>query len=471
MLDFPAHQPKDQIQTTHDHPFGEIILNTSDEQRLKDIAIAIFNAGVQAVDPQVCLQRHLRLVGDRLGIGREEYSLTKVEKLYVVGIGKASASMMKAVEEILGDRIDYGLVVTKYGHGTELQFGRILEAGHPIPDENGVDATASLLDLVGRAEPKDMVLCLISGGGSALSPAPVEGIDLAAKQEITRQLLSCGATIQEINTIRKHLSGIKGGRFCQTVNGAIVVSLILSDVIGDDLDTIASGITVPDPSTFNDCLKIIDRYSLNKACPQSVKKHFTEGCKGKIGETPKPGDPIFDRVYNHIIGNLSQALFAAENKASELGFSPLTLTSMLQGEAAEVAKVIGSIAKEVRRSGRPVSPPACLLFGGETTVTIKGDGLGGRNTELALASVVELSGSQRTLLLSAGTDGTDGLTDAAGAFVDGSTLSRAIVQGLSPRTFLTSNDSYRFFEKLGELFITGPTRTNVMDLQIVVIDA
>lgn len=442
----------------------------SGNRRLKEIAAAIFNAGIRAVDPQVCVGKWLRLKDDRLLVGEKAYPLEGIGKLYVVGFGKAAAAMASAAEAVLGDRIDDGLVITKYGHAVPLGRCRVMEAAHPVPDEKGVMAADALLDLIATATPGDLILCLISGGGSALSPAPVEGISLADKQASTRLLLGCGATIHEINTIRKHLSRIKGGRLCRRANGATVVALILSDVIGDDLDVIASGATAPDPGTFADCLNIIDRYGLQAKIPRAVIDYLAGGRRGQVRETPKPGDPVFDVVDNRIVGSLTDALLAAEKAARRRGFNPLVLASTIQGEAAEVAKVLCAIAKEVRRSGRPIANPACLLSGGETTVTLKSDGLGGRNMELALAAALQLSGAVGILLLSAGTDGTDGPTDAAGAFADGSTVARGAARGVRAQQHLADNDSYRFFERIGDLFITGPTRTNVMDLQIVLVD-
>jgi glycerate 2-kinase len=444
--------------------------SVSDHQRLKESAAAIFNAGIRAVDPEACVRRHLRLADDRLLVGETVYPLETINNLFVVGAGKASAAMARAVEAVLGDRIDVGLVITKYGHAVPLHHCRVMQAAHPVPDENGVKATAALLDLVATAGPGDLVLCLISGGGSALTPAPAQGISLADKQAVTALLLACGATIHEINTIRKHLSRIKGGRLCQHANGAAVVSLILSDVIGDNLDIIASGATAPDPGSFADALALIEHFDLQEKIPPAVGDYLSRGERGEIPETPKPGDPIFARVENHIVGSISEALLAAEGEARKRGFNPLVLTSMLQGEATDVAKVLCAVAKEVRRFNRPVTVPACLLAGGETTVTLKGKGLGGRNMQLALAAAVELAGADHTLMLSAGTDGTDGPTDAAGAFADGTTALRATAINLKPGDYLANNDSYRFFEQVEDLFITGPTRTNVMDLQIVLVD-
>ena len=443
-----------------DHP------STSKRKQLQDHAKAIFWAAIKAVDPEECVNRRLQLTGTDLFIDQDVYPLATIGKLYLVGIGKAAATMAHAVEKLLGDGIDAGIIITKYGHGMDLKHCRLLEAGHPIPDANGVEATAALLNLVSQATSDDLILFLISGGGSALCPAPAVGITLADKQAATSLLLASGATIHEINTIRKHLSRIKGGQLCRAANGARMVSLIISDVIGGDLDIIASGITAPDPSTFSDCLAILSRYQLLDKIPAAVHQHLAAGVSGLAEETPKPGDPLFAKIRNHIIGANTDALAAAAGKAEALGFRPLILSSTLQGEAREAAGVLSSIAHESRRSGQPVQPPACLLAGGETTVTLRGGGLGGRNMEFALAAAMALAGTRGILLLSAGTDGTDGPTDAAGAFADGTTAVRAEALGLSPARHLADNDSYRFFQQLGDLFITGPTRTNVMDLAI-----
>lgn len=439
--------------------------------QMKEAASTIFNAGLKAVNPEGCISRWLQLTDDVLRVGQNAYDLAEISKLYLVGAGKASAAMAEAAEALLGDRIDDGLVVTKYGHGVTLNRCRLMESGHPVPDEKGVRAAQALLDLVAGAGPRDLILCLISGGGSALIPAPAQGISLADKQDTTRQLLACGATIHEINIIRKHLSRIKGGRLCRAANGAPIVSLIISDVVGDDLDIIASGITAPDSSTFANCMDILSRYALTDKVPQPVRRLLSAGVKGAEQETPKPGDRLFDNVCNQIVGSIADALSAAEIQARRLGFRPLILTSMLCGEAREAAKVLCAIAGEILRSGHPVQPPACLLSGGETTVTIKGHGLGGRNMELALAAGIELEGVANTLILSAGTDGTDGPTNAAGAFADGSTVSRAEALGISAARHLADNDAYRFFEPLDDLLITGPTRTNVMDLQVLIVQS
>jgi len=423
---------------------------------LRKDAEAIFRAALEAVDPYRCVRSSLEGMDLR---GRT----------FVVGMGKASVQMAKAAEDILGDRIEEGLVVTKYGHGGKLRRIKVLEAGHPVPDQAGTRAAEEILKVALRAGEGDILLCLISGGGSALTPLPPEGITLEEKRRTTELLLRCGARIEELNAVRKHLSRIKGGRLAEAANPARVVSLVLSDVVGDPLEVIASGPTVPDPTTFEDCILIARKYGIWEELPSSVRMRFEMGAKGDLPETPKPGDPAFSSCKNTIVGNNRTALEAARKEAEVRGYKALLLTSFLQGEAREVGRALASVVKEVRKSGEPVEPPACLLCGGETTVTVRGKGKGGRNQELALAMVGELAGLEGVLVLSAGTDGTDGPTDAAGAFVDGGTSKRARKLGLEPDDYLRENDSYNFFRALGDLFVTGPTGTNVMDLQIALI--
>ena len=444
--------------------------NQHRSKRLREAATAIFNAGIRAVDPVGCVEKHLCLSKERLLVGETCYPLDEIGKIFVVGAGKASAAMARSVENILGNRIDQGLVITKYGHGDVLQYIRVVEAGHPVPDESGVKGAKAMSDLVSQAGPSDLVLCLISGGGSALCPLPATGLSLADKQETTKLLLASGATIHEINTIRKHLSGIKGGQLCRKAGGARMACLILSDVIGNDLDIIASGLTAPDPTTFSDALLILERYGLAKSVPAAVGQYLIQGSNGRCRETPKPDSSVFLKVKNCIVGSVVDALNACDKKATELGFNSMVLSSTIQGEAVEVAKVLCSIAREVQTAGRPIPSPACLLSGGETTVTLKGDGMGGRNMEMALAGAMALAQhTPHVLFLSAGTDGTDGPTDAAGAFADHLTLSRADAMKISAARHLANNDSYHFFQQTGDLFVTGPTQTNVMDLQIILI--
>jgi glycerate 2-kinase len=410
--------------------------------------------------------RALAVAGDRLRVMDQTVDLCTVTRLLVVGAGKAAASMAAAAEEILGDRLTGGTVNTKYGHALPLQRLGVVECGHPVPDQAGVDGTEAILAVLAALDAQAVVVCLLSGGGSALMPAPALGLTLADKQATTQLLLACGATIGEINTIRKHLSRVKGGQLARHAQPARVFTLALSDVIGDPLDTIASGPTYPDPTTFADCQGIVDRYGLTGSLPAPVRHRLAAGACGQIADTPKPGDACFARTANGVVGNNALAVAAAEAEARALGYSPLVLTTRLQGEAREVAAVVAAVALEVQATDRPVARPACLIWGGETTVTLRGDGQGGRNQELALAAAMHLDGAPDVLLLCGGTDGTDGPTDAAGAVADGYTIGRSRLAGLSAAGYLARNDSYAFFRTLDDLVVTGPTHTNVMDLQI-----
>jgi glycerate 2-kinase len=396
--------------------------------------------------------------------------LETFERVFLIGAGKGSAPMAKAVEEIIGEQLTSGLVIVKYGHALPLKRVQIIEAAHPIPDEAGLEATQKILDDLQEYSGNDLVLCVFSGGGSALLPAPVASVTLSEKQETTRVLLECGASIDEINSIRKHLSKSKGGGIAAAAYPATVISLILSDVVGDALEVIASGPTVADSTTYRGCLDLIERYGLREKIPGSVLHHLQQGARGERNETPKPGDPVFDKVSNHIVGNNRAALLAAEERARSLGYTVMILSSCIQGEAREVAQVFAAIGKEIALSGHPVSPPACILAGGETTVTVSGSGKGGRCQEFALSAAISLEGCERIALLCGGTDGSDGPTDAAGAFADGSTYRRALQSGLNPKDFLMRNDAYTFFDSMGQLVKTGPTRTNVMDLYCLIVD-
>ena len=377
--------------------------------------------------------------------------------------------MAAAVEEILGDRIARGVVVTKYGHVQSTRKIRLYEAGHPVPDAAGIAGAQAILDHVKRLGPDDVVLVLISGGGSALTPAPVAGVTLAEKQALTRALLACGADIREMNMLRKHISRIKGGQLARAASPARVFTLILSDIVGDPLDAIASGPTVPDPTTYADALAILDKYRIRGEIPASIRSHLEAGARGEIAETPKPNDPLFSRVKSLMVASNIQALEAAKSEARALGLTPMILSSFIEGETREIARMHAALAREVRASGNPLKPPLCIITGGETTVTLRGTGKGGRNQEFALAGALDIAGLRDVVILSAGTDGTDGPTDAAGAIVDGETVSRAIAKGLSPRAALDTNDAYPFFQQLGDLIITGPTKTNVMDVRMVLV--
>lgn len=435
-------------------------------EMLREHAAEIFYAGLRAVDPGDAIHRHVRCEESVLYIGAQPYDLDAFRHIYVVGGGKAGASMAGAVENLLGERITQGWVNVKYEHLAPTRIVHIHEAGHPVPDEAGVQGTREIVQLLEAATEQDLVICLISGGGSALLPAPVAGITLQQKQAVTKLLLHCGATINEINTIRKHISAIKGGQLARVASPATLVTLILSDVIGDPLDTIASGPTVPDSQTFTDCLTILNKYEIESQVPAPVLQRLQQGAQGQIADTPKAGDPVFRNVQNLIIASNALAARAAAEKARAFHYHTMLLSTFVEGETREVAKVHAAIIKEILHSGRPLMTPACLISGGETTVSIQGNGLGGRNQEFVLAAAREVAGLTNVVILSAGTDGTDGPTDAAGAIADGDTVQRAQANGLDPLAFLKNNDSYHFFETLGDLIKTGPTNTNVMDLRI-----
>ncbi|MFQ6071073.1 MAG: glycerate kinase, partial [Candidatus Aminicenantales bacterium] len=369
----------------------------------------------------------------------------------------------------LGEMIKGGVISVKKGYSLPLKFIRVREAGHPVPDKTGLECTEQIIRILRKSGEKDLIFMLISGGGSALLPFPAQGISLDDKQKVTRLLLRSGVKIQEMNAIRKHLSGVKGGRLSKLAFPSTLISLVLSDVIGDELEFIASGPTVPDSSTFRDCLDVIERYSIRNRVPSSVLDLLERGLKGEVEETPKKGDPAFERTQNVIIGNNRVAIQGAVKKASELGYNTLFFSAEVQGEAREAAITHSVLAARILFSGKPVERPACVVSGGETTVTVKGKGRGGRNQEFVLAASMGIDGLDNVVILSAGTDGTDGPTEAAGALADGTTIKRAGELGLDARHFLKENDSYNFFKRLGDLIITGPTFTNVMDLQLILV--
>ncbi|MCF8068692.1 MAG: glycerate kinase [Desulfobacterales bacterium] len=437
--------------------------------RLRNDAQSIFLAGIHAVKSGEAIKRYCWRDGNDLIIGKNRYDLSEFENVYVIGAGKATAAMAHAIEELVGDFISDGVIVVKYLHTVPLTHIRTIEAAHPVPDNNGLFGAKIILEIASAATIKDLVICLISGGGSALIPLPFGGISLEDKQTTIKTLLSCGAAIDEVNAIRKHISMIKGGNLARVIFPATLVTLMVSDVIGDHMDVIASGPTVPDSSTFQYCREIIKKYNLASQLPESVLEHIEKGVSGKISDTPKYGDRVFKNSVNLIIAGNMDALSAAKDRASELGYTPLVLSSVIEGDTTQAALFHTAIAKEVLKTGHPVSAPACILSGGETTVVIKGNGLGGRNQEFSLVSAIEISGSENILILSGGTDGTDGPTDAAGAIADSGTLTRAEKQHLNARDFLENNDSYRFFELLGDLVKTGPTDTNVMDIRIILV--
>ncbi len=436
---------------------------------LRKKAAAVFRAALEAADPVQAVSRHLRLEGGLLIAGRKRYRLSSFENIRVVGAGKASAAMALAVERLLGASIRGGLVNVKYGHVANLRRIELNECGHPVPDPAGIRGAQRIAEIARSCGQRDLLIVAISGGASALMPMPAAPITLEEKQATTKLLLACGANIHEINAVRKHISGIKGGQLARLAYPATVLALLLSDVIGDDLDVIGSGPTAPDASTFAGARAVLEKYGLFDRVPASVRGRIELGIAGQIPETPKADDPAFARTINIVVGSNRLAVDAAAAKAKEIGLRPLVLSTLIEGETRDVARVHAAIAREVLLSGRPARPPVCIISGGETTVTLRGTGLGGRNQEFVLAAAIDLAGCGGVVALSGGTDGTDGPTDAAGAIADGMTLCRAEKIGLDARRYLAENDSYHFFEPLGDLLKTGPTNTNVMDVRLVLV--
>ena len=442
--------------------------------KMRSEAFELFQASLIPVNPYEAVRRFVRIDGNCLLLGQEdqpetELNLEKYERIFLVGGGKATAPMAKAMEDLLGEKINKGVINVKYGFTEKLSFTEIIEADHPVPDQNGVKGTKKILSILKDANEKDLVFSLISGGGSALLPKPAGQISLEEKQSITRNLLECGASIDEINTIRKHISDSKGGQMARAAYPATTVNLMLSDVVGDRMDVIASGPFVPDLSSFKHAWRIIKKYELSEI-PESVKEYLENGVENRIPDTPKEGDPIFKDIHNIIIGSNILALVASKKEAEKRGYNTLILSSMIEGETNDVAKVHTAIAKEILKSGNPVPVPACIISGGETTVTIQGKGLGGRNQEFCLTAALEITGlPPRLVILSGGTDGNDGPTDAAGAIVDPMTIKRGKDSGIEALEYLRNNDSYNFFKKTGELLLTGPTNTNVMDVRFILI--
>ncbi len=434
----------------------------------REAALDIFRAGLGAADPYRILRNssrieenrwHCRIPGACISMDLPEPG--GAGRIFAAGAGKAAASLAKALEESLGDRLTSGRIVVKHGHGLPMKKIIIEEGGHPLPDEGGLEGTKRLIDDLGDTRPEDRVFFLLTGGGSALLVAPAEGLSLEDKIDTTRLLLGCGATIQEMNTLRKHLSAVKGGRLLERIAPARSTTLIISDVVGDDLASIGSGPTAPDPTTFEDSLEILNRYDLMDKVPEKVRFRLSEGAEGRIKETPKSADGLFEETQHLILASNRLSVNTARKRAGDLGFDVEVFAHEMVGSTHEQAR--GFAERLAQRSGRR---PLVLLAGGETTLKVEGTGKGGRNQEFALVVAREIEGQEDLLILSAGTDGTDGPTDAAGAFADGTTYARARVQGLDPQSYLINNDSYTLFKALGDLLITGPTGTNVMDLVI-----
>jgi glycerate 2-kinase len=434
-----------------------------------DTISRIMSAALVAVDPATAVQSAMRKRGNHMIVGERTYDLSQYHRIFMIGAGKAGVPMASAVTSILGDRVENGLIIVKEGYtqGDVPTNLEIVEAAHPVPDQRGVDAARRLQSLITEATEHDLVICLISGGGSALLASPSPGLTLNEIQSLTNTLLACGADIGEINSLRKHLEILKGGWLAKFAAPASLVTVVLSDVVGNLLDVIASGPTVPDPTTYEDAYQVLIRYEILDRVPKQILKHLQEGMHKRIPETPKPGNPVFDNSYNLVIGSNQTAARAALSQAQQEGLNTLLLTTYLQGEARYIGRTLGAIAQQIVLSGEPIASPACIVAGGETTVTLTGNGLGGRNQEVALGSVRDLGGLSNIVLATLATDGGDGPTDAAGAVVTGETLHRALNLGLSPEDYLSRNDSYRFFEKLDDLFKPGATLTNVNDLNFI----
>ncbi len=449
--------------------FNANILNNDPQRRAR--ILPILEAALDAVDPAESILGVVRREGDVLHVREHSYDLNDYRSIYVVGFGKAATPMATAVRALLANRLSGGVLATKYGHGPghpdDFRPINLLQAGHPVPDEAGLDAAHQIVAVLRKAGAQDLIFCLVSGGGSALLTLPAEGIGLADIQATTQALLNCGATIHEINAVRKHLSQVKGGQLARLAAPATLVSLLVSDVVGSSLDVIASGPTVPDGSTWADAWAVISSYDIEEVLPEAVRSRLQAGLKGMLEDTPEAGDSVFARCQTVIVADNAIAAGAAAEKATESGFNAAVLSTFVEGEAKEVAKIAVALGREVIAHGRPLPAPTCLIFGGETTVTIRGRGKGGRNQELALAASLLLNilpERERLVLVSLASDGTDGPTDSAGGIVDARTVERGQRLGLSAADHLANNDSYSYLQEVGDMLLTGPTRTNVNDL-------
>jgi glycerate 2-kinase len=431
---------------------------------VRQLLVRMLTDALEAAHGGHALQRAIHKSGDVLTIGSRRYDLRKYRRVVVVGAGKAAGSMARAIEPILGRRLDGGCVVTKYGHTTRTKRIRVVEAGHPVPDRAGLAAARGMLSLVSSLTDEDLLIVLLSGGASSLLPAPVSGVRLADKQHVTKLLLWCGAGIGDINSVRKHLSNLKGGRLAASTD-ATILTLILSDVIGDDISTIASGPTAPDPSTYQDAIDCLRHYRLWTSVSRSIRTHLRRGVEGQVTETPKTGTQLFERVHHAIIGNNSAAVACVISNARSVGLRTVLLPPLIQ-EARASGAYVGSLARSILTKQEPVASPCCIVAGGETTVKVMGAGRGGRAQEFAVAAAKVVAGLPNVYVAGVGTDGTDGPTDAAGAFIDGDTWHRATRLGIDLNAALRQNNTYRALKRLGSHIITGPTGTNVNDLYL-----
>jgi hydroxypyruvate reductase len=449
--------------------FGPAFARAASAHPLRQLAARLMAAALDAVDPAEAVRRWLRREGDTLVVADRRYHLRDYDRVLLVGAGKAAAPMAAAVEQVVGGQLLAGAVNVKRGHLAPTRVTRVHEAGHPLPDRDGVEGTRRIAQLLADVTERDLVFAVISGGGSALLTLPYDPIRLEDLQRVTELLLRGGATINQLNVVRKHLDRVKGGGLARLAEPASMVALLLSDVVGNPLDVIASGPTVPDSSAFADAWDVIQRFQLADRVPSAVAERLRAGLSGEVPDTPKPGDPALARVQNVVVASNELAALAARAEAERLGLHASLLSTYVEGEAREVGRVVGALAREERAAGRPLPLPACLILGGETTVTVRGHGRGGRNQELALGAASAIDGLDDVLVACLATDGTDGPTDAAGAAVDGTSLARAREMGLDPRRALDDNDAYPLLERLGDLLATGPTNTNVNDLTFVLV--
>jgi len=442
-----------------------MLIKTSNT-KIKSILNALLQSSVKAADPGHAMERLIRRKGHHLSVNERQYDLSQYQRIVCGGAGKASAHMAQTLERILGGYLEGGMVIVKDGYGTHTQQVQIVEAGHPLPDARGVRATKHILSLARALTKNDLLIVLLSGGASSLLCAPAPDLTLSDTQRTTNLLLRAGATIQDINTVRKHLSAVKGGQLAQATS-AHILTVVLSDVLGDDLATIGSGPTVPDPTTFQEAYTILEQHQILRRVPELIRQHLEQGIQGHHPETWKRKRLHAPRHHSIILANNQTALEGVAKEAKRLGLRPYLLDSPLQGEAKELGAILGAMAKDIREFGNPIRPPACLIVGGEPTVTVTGKGKGGRAQECVLAAAQEIAGLPNVVVAGFGTDGTDGPTDAAGAMVDGKTLQRAKKKGLSIETMLEQHDSYSFFSQVGGHIITGPTHTNVNDIYLI----
>jgi len=446
-------------------PQSKIAINTT-RPTVNRILKALMQHGLDAANPGKAMEQSIFRIAHQLCVNTIEYDLSTYQRVVCVGAGKASAHMARTFEHILGQYLEGGLVIVKDGYGALTKKVRIVEASHPLPDSRGVRATKNILKMVGALTKQDLLIVLLSGGASSLLCAPAPGLTLTDKRKTTKWLLQSGATIHELNTVRKHLSAIKGGQLAKTTK-AQILTLIVSDVIGDDLATIGSGPTVPDPTTFQEAQTILKHYQVWRNIPERVRKHLDQGIHGRILETWKSRSRHSPRNRSIILANNQTAIDGIANAAKRLDLRPYILEAPLQGEARDLGSILGAMAKDIRELGNPIRPPACLIAGGEPTVTVTGKGKGGRAQETVLAAAQEMAGLHNVFVAGFGTDGIDGPTDVAGALVDGLTSEQAAKKGICISQFLNNNDSYNFFKKVGGHIITGPTRTNVNDIYLI----